>query len=301
MNNKRSLIIQMLQWDLKSIIKHLPIISQQGFNMVQTSPLQGIKEDDNYKYWALYQPLGMRIINSKQIGTKTDLITLCKEADKYNIKICVDVVLRHVASDNEILSKPHEKVDKILTNNKSFFTNAINATNYDDRWQLTNLATGMPMLDYNNKELQQTYRQYIMELKECGVKAIRLDQCKHFSTSKEGCNFFKNVFGEFKDMFIYGECINTPKSLLDDYVADGISVFTDYHLPSDTTKGVIAIETHDTFNCFKSTLHKNPDMLVNEWNFMLNNNKESSALWYCRPFDTTWMREDVKNINNTYK
>lgn len=293
----RNLIIQMLQWNLKSITEHLPIISQQGFNMIQTSPLQGIKEEDNYKYWALYQPLGIRIIDSKQIGTKNDLINLCKEADKYNIKICVDVVLRHVASDNKNLSKPHEKVDKILTNNKSFFTNANNTTNYDDRWQLTNLATGMPMLDYKNEELQEICKQYIMELKECGVKSIRLDQCKHFSTSKEGCNFFENVFGEFKDMFIYGECINTPKELLDDYVADGINVFTDYHLPSDKTKGVIAIETHDTFNCFKSTLHKNTDMLVNEWKFMLDNNRESSVLWYCRPFDDTWKRLDVKYIN----
>lgn len=55
----RNLIIQMLQWNLKSITEHLPIISQQGFNMIQTSPLQGIKEEDNYKYWALYQPLGI--------------------------------------------------------------------------------------------------------------------------------------------------------------------------------------------------------------------------------------------------
>ena len=158
----RNLIIQMLQWNLNSITEHLSIISQQGFNMIQTSPLQGIKEEDNYKYWALYQPLGMRIIDSKQIGTKSDLINLCKEADKYNIKICVDVVLRHVASDNENLSKPHEKVDKILTNNKSFFTNAKNTTNYEDRWQLTNLATGMPMLDYKNEDLQEIYKQYLM-------------------------------------------------------------------------------------------------------------------------------------------
>lgn len=297
----RNLIIQMLQWNLKSVTKHLPVISQQGFNMVQTSPLQGIKEEDNYKYWALYQPLGMRIIDSKQIGNKNDLITLCKEAEKYNIKVCVDIILRHVAGNEKGELKPHEKVDKILTGNKLFFTNANNTTNYDDRWQLTNLATGMPMLDYRNEELQEIYKQYLMELKECGVQAIRLDQGKHFATSKEGCNFFENVFGEFQDMFLYGECINTPKNLLDDYILDGINVFTDYHLPSDKTKGVIAVETHDTFNCFKSTLHKNPDVLVNEWRFMLDNNKESSALWYCRPFDDTWKREDVKYINHTYK
>ncbi|WP_252225201.1 MULTISPECIES: alpha-amylase family glycosyl hydrolase [unclassified Clostridium] len=194
------------------------------------------------------------------------------------------------------------KVDKVLTDNKYFWTNAPNCNNYYDRQRTYSLATGMPMLNYNNLELQQLYIKFIQELKDCGVKGLRLDQAKHYALKEEGSNFFENVFGGFKnDMFIFGECIDTPRELLDKYVQNGINVFTDYNLPSDKSKAVISAESHDNFHTFKNTRHMNSNMLIREWEFLLSSNRESSMLWYCRPYDNTCFSEEIKRINNTYK
>lgn len=81
----RSIILHLLQWNIKSIIKELPKIKEQGFNKILISSVQGTKDENNYEFWQLYQPLGLRIINSRQIGTKQDLINLCREANQYNI------------------------------------------------------------------------------------------------------------------------------------------------------------------------------------------------------------------------
>ncbi|MBY6838682.1 alpha-amylase family glycosyl hydrolase [Clostridium botulinum] len=297
----RSIILHLLQWNLKSIIKELPKIKEQGFNKILISSVQGTKDENNYEFWQLYQPLGLRIIDSKQIGAKEDLTNLCREANQYNIDIIVDIVLRHTAGVNTGELIPHEKVDKALTDNKYFWTNAPNCDNYYDRWKVYSLATGLPMLDYNNYDLQKIYINFIQELKNCGVKGLRLDQAKHYALKEEGSHFFENVFGRFKDMFIFGECIDTPKELLDKYIDNGINVYTDYNLPTDKSKAVIAIESHDTFHTFKNTRHMDSTMLIREWEFLLNNNRESSVMWYCRPFDNTCFSDEIRRINKLLK
>jgi len=48
-------ILHLLQWKLNDITEYLSLIKEQGFTGVQTSPLQGTK-DDGYEWWKLYQP-----------------------------------------------------------------------------------------------------------------------------------------------------------------------------------------------------------------------------------------------------
>lgn len=190
----RNIILHLLQWRLKSIIQELPKIKQQGFNKILISPVQGAKDENNNEFWLLYQPLGMRIINSKQIGKKEDLIELCKQAKRYNIDIMVDIVLRHTAGINTGELVPHEKVDKVLTDNKYFWTNAPNCDNYYDRWKVYSLATGLPMLDYNNKELQELYINFIQELKhlkEVG-NMVKRNGAKYFKSLDEVAGFLNS-------------------------------------------------------------------------------------------------------------
>lgn len=78
-----------------------------GFNYIQISPVTPTKNETKNIWWMLYQPTDFVIGN--YLGDKKDLINLCEEAKKYNIKIIVDVVLRHLASDDYNSLLPHHK------------------------------------------------------------------------------------------------------------------------------------------------------------------------------------------------
>lgn len=92
-------ILSLFDCPLKDVKRLLPIIKEQGFNVVQVSPLQRNKTDNTDEWWLLYQPLGFDIGN--KIGTKEELYDLCQEARRYGIHIIVDTVINHVANKND--------------------------------------------------------------------------------------------------------------------------------------------------------------------------------------------------------
>ena len=112
-------ILSLFDCPLKDVKRLLPIISNQGFNVVQVSPLQKNKNDTD-DWWLLYQPLGFEIGN--RIGNKEALYDLCLEAGRYGISIVVDSVINHVANKSDIeFLEPHPNVDsELLYNNDCF-------------------------------------------------------------------------------------------------------------------------------------------------------------------------------------
>lgn len=299
-NNNRHIIAHMLGWKLSEITKKLDDIKNAGFDGVQVSPLQGCKDDNNHEFWIYYQPLSMSLVGSKQIGYREDLIELCKEAKKRDIFVSVDLVLRHTAGVNSGELIPHEKVDKILTDNPYFWTHAENTTDYWDRFKSTNYAFGMPMLDYNNWDLQDLYIKYIQDLKNCGVSSLRIDMAKHLSLPEEDSVFWTRVFDRFKDMFVYAECLECETDLLDKY-AKYVDVITDYRMPSDRSKAVIFIESHDTYWTFKSTTKMSDNQILDEYEYLMKTNRDSHILFFVRPFNDTFISDRMKYINNTYR
>ena len=67
-------ILSLFDCPLRDVKRLLPIISRQGFNVVQVSPLQRIKEEGYNEWYLLYQPLGFEIGN--KLGTKEELYDL---------------------------------------------------------------------------------------------------------------------------------------------------------------------------------------------------------------------------------
>ena len=174
---KKLKILHLFQWRINDIIPELKTIKNQGFDAIQISPIQGTK-DSGMEWWKLYQPINLKIGN-EQIGSKKDLINLIQEARKYNIRIIVDIVLRHVAGDESYPLKPHKNVDPELL---PYLAEPIDGVNVDsDRWQCTRRCTGMPMLDYDNVKLRKVYRRFLDELVFIGVDGFRLDQLKHYA------------------------------------------------------------------------------------------------------------------------
>lgn len=280
-------ILHLFQWRINDIIPELKTIKEQGFDAIQISPIQGTK-DSRIEWWKLYQPINLKIGN-EQIGSKKDLINLIQEARKFNLKIIVDIVLRHVAGDESYPLKPHRNVDPELL---QYLAEPIDAVNVDgDRWQCTRRCTGMPMLNYDNPELQKLYKRFLDELIFIGVDGFRLDQLKHYALPEEGSNIM-DIFTQYN---MYGEAINCTKELLDKY-SKYMKVLTEGR-PSDITKLVAKFESHDDYLDTGLTKRMNDGMRLTEWDILVNHLPGCDCLYYARPFETLWKSEDMRKIN----
>lgn len=280
-------ILHLFQWRINDIIPELKTIKEQGFDAIQISPIQGTK-DSGIEWWKLYQPINLKIGN-EQIGSKKDLINLIQEARKFNLKIIVDIVLRHVAGDESYPLKPHRNVDPELL---QYLAEPIDAVNIDgDRWQCTQRCTGMPMLNYDNPELQKLYKRFLDELIFIGVDGFRLDQLKHYALPEEGSNIM-DIFTQYN---MYGEAINCSKEILDRY-SNYMKVLTEGR-PSDITKLVAKFESHDDYLDTGLTKRMNDGMRLTEWNILVNHLPGCDCLYYTRPFETLWKSEDMRKIN----
>ena len=280
-------ILHLFQWRINDIIPELKTIKNQGFDAIQISPIQGTK-DSGMEWWKLYQPINLKIGN-EQIGSKKDLINLIQEARKYNIRIIVDIVLRHVAGDESYPLKPHRNVDPELL---QYLAEPIEAVNIDnDRWQCTRRCTGMPMLDYDNVKLRKLYRRFLDELVFIGVDGFRLDQLKHYALPEEGGKALE-LFSRYN---MYGEAINCSKELLNKY-SKYMKVLTEGR-PSDIAKLVAKFETHDDYLEFGWTKRMTDEMRLTEWDVLVNQLQGCDCLYYTRPFETLWKSEEMRKIN----
>ena len=284
---KKLKILHLFQWRINDIIPELKIIKHQGFDAIQISPIQGTK-DSGIEWWKLYQPINLKIGN-EQIGSKKDLINLIQEARKYNIKIIVDIVLRHVAGDEVYPLKPHRNVDPELL---PYLAEPIDAVNIDgDRWQCTRRCTGLPMLNYDDANLMKLYKRFLDELVFIGVDGFRLDQLKHYALVEEGGKAIE-LFSKYN---MYGEAINCSKELLNKY-SKYMKVLTEGR-PSDITKLVAKFETHDDYLDLGLTKRMSDQMRLTEWDILVNHLPGCDCLYYARPFETLWKSEEMRKIN----
>jgi glycosidase len=293
--SNRQIIMHTFLWKIKDITKNLDKIKESGFTAIQTNVIQPCKEGD--EWWTYYQPTHFKVGN--KCGSREDLIELCREAKKRDIKVIVDVVLRHCAGNNRGELIPHEAVDEELKNNPDFWTNAENTTDYQSREHAISKAFGMPMLNYDSPLLQQRFIDFLQDLKDCNVSGFRIDMGKHFALKEEGSDFWENVFGRFSDMFNYAECLECSKELLDKYTKF-INVLTDSSA-SDRSKMVVFIMTHDTEETWGFTKNMNDRTIINEWRYLLQSNRESHVLWYCRAWSDLWQSDEIKWINREFR
>ncbi|MBQ1688448.1 MAG: starch-binding protein, partial [Lachnospiraceae bacterium] len=191
---QEGVILHCFDWKYSDIKAELPNIAAAGFTAVQTSPAQ--KGDGDVWYW-LYQPQTFSI-QGNALGGKNELTELCAEAEKYDIKVIVDVVANHTRSKND------DGMDS------SWFHDLEGEITYDadHRWQIIKGKIGMPDLASEQERVQTKVKGYIEELKSVGVDGIRWDAAKHIGLPSEDCNFWPAVTG--LGLYNYGEILNGP-------------------------------------------------------------------------------------------
>lgn len=192
-------ILHCFDWSFNQIKEELPNIAKAGFTSVQTSPSQG-NAGNNATWYFAYQPYDFTFATGG-LGSKQELINLCTEADKYGIKVIVDVVSNHL---NGSMSYVAPK----WNNNEYWHTHGSNI-DYNNRWQVTHGDIGMRDLNSEHPTVYNAVRAYVDELKSYGVDGIRWDAAKHIGLPSEGCDFWSAVTKN-SEMWHYGEILIGP-------------------------------------------------------------------------------------------
>lgn len=221
-NIQDGVILHCFDWSYQQIIDELPNIKAAGFTSVQTSPAQQACVSNSIWYY-LYQPNTFTVGNSG-LGSESDLKRLCSEADKYGIKVIVDVVANHLAGD-------HSNIDNSLKDSQ-YWHNGVGNINYSNRYQITHGDIGMPDFNSEHSYVQQKVKNYVQQLKADGVDGIRWDAAKHISLPSESCNFWSTVID--KSMYNYGEILDKPVENNDGYAKSLMSEYTNYMSVTDS-------------------------------------------------------------------
>ena len=308
MNNKRELIFQCFNWTIKGVIENLPMISEQGFTIVQLSPLQQHKEKDNPVWYLGYQVTNYKIGN--RVGTKEDLKELTSKAHELRIKVIVDVVFNHVANagGGDLQLTPSPEVDDEIRLRDDFFHEARAIENYEDRYQCTQWGINLPDLNTSNHELQDLHINYLKELLACWVDGFRLDAVRHIELPDDpwcGSDYWDRVIGSIDNidkLFIYGECIYSSDELIkkySKYMKVGVNTPTTLE-QNNLVRWSISHDDDLTFNVAGSK-NKDKNIILNEWEHVLKYYPETHMLFYPCANDNTWADNRMKYINNTYR
>lgn len=200
-------------WSFNTIKENMELIAESGYTSIQTSPINNIasSNDNNLQFtdqwWYQYQPIDYQIGNY-QLGSETEFAAMCQEAEKYGIKIIVDVVVNHCTSDYSLISNN-------IKNIPNFFHTNTGITNWNDRYQVTQLALlGLWDLNTQNSNVQAYIKNYLEQCISLGADGFRFDSAKHIELPDDGSyggNFWPNVLSNGSE-FQYGEIIQDVNS-----------------------------------------------------------------------------------------
>ncbi|MDE6234064.1 MAG: starch-binding protein, partial [Lachnospiraceae bacterium] len=237
-NIQDGVILHCFDWKYNDIKAELPNIAEAGFTSVQTSPAQ---RDDSFGVWyMLYQPQSFSI-STNALGSKEELKSLCEEAEKYGIKVIVDVVANHMRGDGN-------DVDANMSrNNHSDYwhhddLDSDRNIDWTNRYQVTHGRIGMYDLNSEHSEVQNIIGNYVKELQGVGVDGIRWDAAKHISLPSESCNFWPAVTSQ--GLYHYGEILKGP----DDRESGNEELMKEYSKYMSVTDSDYGKQLRDAFN-----------------------------------------------------
>ncbi|MDD4069453.1 MAG: alpha-amylase family glycosyl hydrolase [Candidatus Izemoplasmatales bacterium] len=323
-------ILHAWNWSMETIENHLEEIAIAGFSTVQISPMQPQK--DYYgvgiwgdHWWKLYQPLGFSIATENHsLGTKEDLISLVNSANGYGIKIIVDVVLNHLAGDNNILDpnvatyEPLIYQQNLIRQDNGFVSDSsISAV-------VRGSLGGLPDLQTENQHVQDRVLSLLKEYVDVGVSGFRFDAAKHIETEEDGgvasdfwpyiingVNEYAESLGKDK-LYFYGEILHTPGSNreftdyteymsitasdMSDSIRNGIIsknltslLNADYPEGVNAEKAVLWAESHDTYANSGGSTKNTPDSYITKAYVFSASRKDSTSLYFARPKENTFI------------
>ena len=286
-------ILHCFDWTLADIQAEIPNIAKAGFTAVQTSPVHE-RAGKGSVWYDVYRPYDFKIGNG--LGSEADLKALCAEAHKYGVKVIVDVVANHTDYPNVA-----ERLKDL-----SLYHQLGHGIDWHNRNDVTHGEIGMRDLDTNNPTVQAIIKQYIQDLKACGVDGVRWDAIKHIGLPSEEDSFMQNVVDQ--EMYNYGEILDntggndnvlfpeyqTYMSITDNGYGNGFansfaggsineSVGNFNQRNAKTEKLVYWGESHDTYaNDGGESKNKSQNVIDRAYAVVAGNNG-ATALYFSRP------------------
>jgi alpha-amylase len=251
---KDGTILHAFCWSFNSIKANMADIANAGYSTVQTSPANTINSSHpNMKilgsdtsggtdgiWWWHYQPTDWKIGNY-QLGTREEFKTMCAEAEKYGVKIIVDVLPNHTTPELGLVAQEL----KSAAGGDLYHANGFKGIQNSGDWSwgnrlaaTTGMMGGLPDVNTENKGFQAYYMNYVNDIIACGGDGFRYDTAKHIgvpsdpkdSKSQEN-DFWPVVTGKKAvngvslanngNLFIYGEVLqgdNVPETEYANYI-----------------------------------------------------------------------------------
>ena len=320
-------ILQAFCWSFNTIKANMKNIADAGYTSIQTSPINAV--DDSYPtmklyggsddgkggcWWWHYQPTDWTIGNY-QLGSRDEFKAMCAEADKYGIKIVVDVVPNHTANNQ---SKVSSNLRNSAGGNLYHDTGFIKCNSYSDRFQCTRYSMdgGLPDVDTENRGFQNYFIKFLNDCIASGADGFRYDTAKHIGLSDDNRpsgvtnNFWSRVTTEItnaSNIFNYGEVLQGDNERLAAYASEIGSTTTSsygskirnaiksnnlnkssiqsYEVPSgmDTSDLVTWVESHDNYINDGTWSQLDDEQIKLAWS-VITARKDGAPLFFSRPY-----------------
>lgn len=254
-SSQEGIILHCWNWSYNNIKKYMKDIAAAGYTSIQTSPVQQPKdyywegvaygnvgipngtggEDGNW--WKAYQPVTFSICDNGYTwyGTKAEFKAMCDEAEKYGIKVIVDIVANHMGNISgykigdvetvmgDISPQVGEFWNPDMLTDPSYWHISTSWTHTSDgRFDVTQGNMGMPDLNTGDKKVQQMVLGLLKECIDCGADGFRFDAAKHIETPKDNASFASDFWDVVLDgarayykqkngydgIYFYGEVLN---------------------------------------------------------------------------------------------
>ena len=311
-------ILHCWTWSFNNIKQNLPKIAAAGFKSIQTSPINAVWKGDGGKmslkssgkgnWWYQYQPTDYTIGNY-QLGTKEEFTAMCEEAHKYGIKVIVDIVANHCASNYSVISLNVKNVGG------KAFHDRLEISDWTNRQQVTQgKLTGLYDLNTQNPKVQQMIVDYMAEVRAAGADGFRYDAAKHIELPDDDAsyagNFWPTILNNDAE-FQYGEILtgadraadyaNLMKITADAYGSNLRAALSKKKVTSTTIKNyrltdvtadrlVTWVESHDNYttddvpanNQYSSWYTLNNQKIRQGWSLIASQG-DTTPLFFARP------------------
>lgn len=327
-NVQDGVILHAWNWSYNTIKDNMADIAAAGYSAVQTSPVQKPKDYGvtwtkvSTQWWKLYQPTTLDFADGNTwLGTKSDFESMTETAHSYGIKVIVDIVSNHMASNGgngNSASNRNTQIPSSIRNNDDYWhVNSITA-NDGSRYDMTHGYIGMPDLNTGNTDVQNMVIGLLKTCIDLGADGFRFDAAKHIEVPEDSSgasNFWPNVINaaksyasqKSKSLYIYAEILNTASTALTNYtkymsitdnqtgnnvrnnVINGNTSWAaspGYVFNVGAKKSVLWAESHDTYASDQTTLNVSDTNIRLTWAIVASR-ADAASLFLARPSDFT--------------
>lgn len=333
-----NVILHAWSWSFDTIAANMKDIAASGYAFVQTSPANtcyvgeggGLalmsSEGDSVKgkWYYYYQPTDWKIGNY-MLGNRDQFKAMCDSANKYGVKVIVDVLPNHTAVD-------HTAVLPDLDNAVGGHENLFHANgftpikDYNDRYECTTMEMGgLPDVNTENPDFQHYYMTYVNDLLALGARGFRYDTAKHIGLPTDSLdpkatrnNFWAVALGDEEvkglrlgmprdSLFIYGEVLQDKNVKEDEYAAlmqvtasnyghtlrevlekgnYNAADLKEWHHKATPDRLVTWVESHDTYCNANESAGLTDEQIRMGWVF-LTARQQGTPLFFSRPAGST--------------